>query len=76
MLQIEHDPEDIAEAVGDKLGFMTRRIEGDLERFKQFIESRGRETGAWRGEVRQGRWRASRRTLSRGSALRMPATGD
>ena len=54
MLQIEYDPEDIAEAVGDKLGFMTRRIEGDLERFKQFIESRGRATGAWRGEVRQG----------------------
>ena len=50
MLQIEYDPEDIAEAVGDKLGFMTRRI----ERFKQFIESRGRATGAWRGEVRQG----------------------
>ena len=25
--------------------------QGDLERFKQFIESRGQETGAWRGEV-------------------------
>src|SRR3970282_977037 len=33
---------------GDKLGFMSRRVEGDLERFKEFIESRGVETGAYR----------------------------
>jgi hypothetical protein len=26
-------------------------VKGDLERFKEFIESRGSETGAWRGEV-------------------------
>jgi hypothetical protein len=25
-----------------------------LERFKTFIESRGRETGAWRGEIHHG----------------------
>jgi hypothetical protein len=30
-------------------------VEGDLQRFKEFIESRGRETGAWRGEIRQDR---------------------
>jgi len=28
-------------------------VTGDLERFKDFIESRGRETGAWRGEIRK-----------------------
>jgi hypothetical protein len=28
-----------------------RHVAGDLERFKTFIESRGTETGAWRGEV-------------------------
>ena len=39
--------------ISDMLGFMTRRITGDLERFKEFIESRGQATGAWRGEVRQ-----------------------
>jgi hypothetical protein len=33
------------------LGFADRRVRGDLERFKEFIESRGQETGAWRGEV-------------------------
>src|SRR5439155_15683739 len=53
MLQLEYAPEDVIESVGDALGFMTRRVEGDLRRFKEFVESRGRETGAWRGEVRQ-----------------------
>jgi hypothetical protein len=28
-------------------------VEGDLERFKEFIESRGHETGAWHGTVEQ-----------------------
>lgn len=51
MLQMEYDPEGIVEEVGDKLGFVSRRVEGDLERFKKFIEERGRETGAWRGTV-------------------------
>jgi uncharacterized membrane protein len=51
MLQMEVDPDGLAEEVGDKLGFIKRRVQGDLERFKEFIEERGRETGAWRGEV-------------------------
>lgn len=42
---------DVAVPVGDALGFVTRRVEGDLSRFKEFIESRGVETGAWRGTV-------------------------
>jgi uncharacterized membrane protein len=53
MLQIEYDPAGVVETVGDKLGFVSRRVEGDLGRFKNFIEERGRETGAWRGEVKQ-----------------------
>jgi uncharacterized membrane protein len=53
MLQLEYDPEDVVETVGDKLGFVSRRVEGDLGRFKEFIQARGRETGAWRGEVHQ-----------------------
>jgi uncharacterized membrane protein len=52
MLQLEYEPEDLTETVGDALGFMTRRVAGDLERFTDFIEARGRETGHWRGEVR------------------------
>jgi uncharacterized membrane protein len=51
MLQMEYDPESIVEEVGDKLGFVTRRVERDLKRFKEFIESRGVETGAWRGKI-------------------------
>ena len=53
MLQLDVEPEGISEQVGDKLGFVKRRVKGDLKRFKDLIESRGRETGAWRGEVEQ-----------------------
>ncbi|MBI1890382.1 MAG: SRPBCC family protein [Burkholderiales bacterium] len=55
MLQIEYDPEGIAENVGDAVGVVSRRIQADLERFKEFIETRGQETGAWRGAVEQER---------------------
>ena len=51
MLQMDYDPEGIVENVGDKLGVVGRRVEGDLKRFKDFIESREVPTGAWRGEV-------------------------
>jgi uncharacterized membrane protein len=51
MLQMEHDPEGLADTIGDRLGFVKRQAKGDLERFKKYIESRGRETGAWRGQV-------------------------
>jgi uncharacterized membrane protein len=54
-LQMEYDPDDFIEKVADTLGFITRRVEGDLERFKEFIESRGIETGAWRGRIEGGR---------------------
>ncbi len=53
MLQFDYDPEGVVENVGDALGFVRRRVKGDLERFKTFIESRGHETGGWRGEVKQ-----------------------
>jgi len=50
-LEMSYDPEGFLETIGDKLGFMTRRVEGDLKRFKDFIESRGGETGGWRGSL-------------------------
>jgi uncharacterized membrane protein len=50
--QMEFDPQGLVEQAGDKLGVVERRVKGDLQRFKKFIESRGgAETGAWRGEV-------------------------
>jgi uncharacterized membrane protein len=53
MLQLDFAPEGLVESVGDKLGFVGRRAAGDLERFKKFIEDRGGETGAWRGDVQR-----------------------
>ena len=53
-LHMEYDPEDFKEQVGGALGFVSRRVEGDLKRFKEFVEERGTETGAWRGEIIHG----------------------
>ena len=53
-VQVEYDPQGLVETIGDKLGFVEGRVEGDLERFKEFVEKRGVETGAWRGEVDSG----------------------
>ena len=51
MLQMWYDPEGFLENTGDALGIVSSRIQGDLERFKEFIEQRGHETGSWRGQV-------------------------
>ncbi len=45
------DPEGFAEKVADKTGVLNRRVKGDMQRFKDFIEQRGHESGAWRGDV-------------------------
>ncbi|GAA1767547.1 SRPBCC family protein [Nonomuraea bangladeshensis] len=50
-LQMEYDPEGFVETAGDWLQLVRLRVNGDLKRFKQFIESRGAETGGWRGDV-------------------------
>jgi len=50
-LQLDHEPEGVVEKAGDALGVVNRRIKGDLANFKEFIESRGHEDGAWRGDV-------------------------
>jgi uncharacterized membrane protein len=55
MLQLDYEPQGAVEHVGDALGVVSRRVAGDLQRFKEFIEARGRESGAWRGEIRQER---------------------
>jgi uncharacterized membrane protein/general stress protein YciG len=53
MLQLEYVPEGVLENVGDMIGVVSNRVQGDLRRFKEFIEERGTETGAWRGEIQQ-----------------------
>ncbi|HZG35167.1 MAG TPA: SRPBCC family protein [Gaiellaceae bacterium] len=50
-LQMDWEPEGVKEKAGAAVGADNRQVKGDLERFKQLIESRGVETGAWRGEV-------------------------
>ena len=50
-LDLDVEPQGIKEKIGEKLGFVSKQVEGDLKRFKAFIESRGAETGAWRGEL-------------------------
>jgi uncharacterized membrane protein len=53
-LHLEFVPEDFKEQVGGAMGFVSRRVEGDLKRFNEFIESQSSETGAWRGEIQHG----------------------
>jgi uncharacterized membrane protein len=50
-MMLDYDPEGMVEEVGDALGLVKRRVEGDMERFKEFLEARGRETGGWRGRI-------------------------
>lgn len=50
-LRLNYEPEGFVENAGDFLGVVGRRVQGDLERFKQFIQLRGRESGGWRGEI-------------------------
>jgi len=54
-VRIDYEPEGTVEKTGSALGVVSHRIEADLEKFKEFIEKRGAPTGAWRGEIRQGR---------------------
>ena len=53
-LEISYDPQGFLENAGDAVGLVSRRIENDLEHFKEFIENRGHESGAWRGTIREG----------------------
>ena len=50
-LRMDYEPETAGEKVGSAVGVVSSRVEGDLERFKEYVESRGHETGAWRGEL-------------------------
>ena len=53
-VEMTYDAEGMKEALGSALGFDSRRVGGDLDRFKEFIEQRQSETGSWRGEVHEG----------------------
>jgi uncharacterized membrane protein len=53
-VEMVYDTDGVVETLGSALGADSRRVKGDLKRFKELVESRGTETGAWRGEVEQG----------------------
>src|SRR5215469_13308460 len=54
MLQMEYEPHGAVEKIGDMLGMASRRVENDLERFKDFIEQRGAERRLARGNSSPG----------------------
>lgn len=53
MVQMDFVPEGVKEKLGSALGAPGRRVEGDLERFKDLIESQGGTGDGWRGEVKR-----------------------
>jgi uncharacterized membrane protein len=65
-LQMEYAPESLTEKAGALVGAVGYRIQSDLDRFKAFIEKRGDETGAWRGEVDRPPQQGERRMAERG----------
>jgi len=68
-LSIHYEPHGAMERAWAGLGMVGRRIDHDLHRFKEFIESRGQETGAWRGAIHQPEPRGTRNPELRGQAV-------
>jgi len=58
-LVMSYEPEGVMENVGDAILALNTQVEASVQDFKQFIEARGSETGAWRGEVSDGEPRRS-----------------
>ncbi len=50
-VQLDWEAEGLAEKAGALFGVDDHIIKKDLKNFKEFIESRGVEEGAWRGDV-------------------------
>jgi uncharacterized membrane protein len=52
-LTMDVEPDTAIEKIGDAVGIPSGQVKKDLENFKEYIESRGTATGAWRGRVEQ-----------------------
>ncbi len=50
-VQLDWEPSGALEKIGDLVGAGSHAVKKDLKNFKEFIETRGAETGAWRGDV-------------------------
>ena len=68
-VHLRYEPSGAAEKVGTALGLASARVKGDLKRFKEFIESHGTATGAWRGEIHGGETSQEARTAARSKRL-------
>ena len=55
MLRMDYEPQGLDEKIGDAMGLVKLQMKANLKRYKQMLESRGKETGAWRGKVTQDR---------------------
>lgn len=53
VLKMDYGPRGFLEELGDALGAVKVRTHQDLKCFKEYLESHGKETGAWRGSVGQ-----------------------
>jgi uncharacterized membrane protein len=53
-LVMDVEPSGAVEKAADTLNIIDRRVKGDMRRFKQYIEQRGTESGAWRGRITPG----------------------
>jgi uncharacterized membrane protein len=54
-LSMSYQAEGPLEQLGSAAGLDAKRVGGDLKRFKELIESRGTESGEWRGEIEAGK---------------------
>ena len=52
-VELRYEPDSLLESMADSVGFVSHRVESDLERFKAFIEERRQETGSWRGTIKE-----------------------
>ncbi|MFF0065610.1 SRPBCC family protein [Streptomyces sp. NPDC005279] len=50
-LVMDVEPTGAADKAASAVGLIDRRVKGDMRRFKEFVEERGEESGAWRGRV-------------------------
>ena len=74
-LELEYEPEGLVEKAGDALNLIEKRAEGDLEKFKELIESRGFASGAWRGEIPAGTPGIEAAAQTRGDSGKVGVTG-
>ena len=50
-VQIDWEAEGLVEKAGALVGVDDHQVKADLDRFKEYIEGKGHEDGAWRGNV-------------------------